>query len=74
MTSIHSQVIAAHPAFHKGEQVVLAAGTYQGTRGVFQHLREDMKWAEIAERNGSVRSYPVAWLALAVDATRRPAN
>ena len=50
-------------AFHEGDQVVLAEGSYQGTPGVFLRLREDVKWADITERDGSVRSHPVAWLA-----------
>jgi hypothetical protein len=49
--------------FHEGDEVVLAKGTYQGTSGVFLRLREDVKWADITERNGSIRSHPVAWLA-----------
>jgi len=43
-------------AFRAGDEVVLAHGTYQGTPGVFLRLREDAKWADITERNGSVRS------------------
>ena len=42
---------------------MLAEGTYQGTQGVFLRLREDVNWADITERNGSIRSHPVAWLA-----------
>jgi hypothetical protein len=53
----------AAPAFHEGDEVVLANGTYQGTLGVFLRLREDVKWADITERDGSIRSHPVAWLA-----------
>jgi len=43
--------------------VVLANGTYQGTLGVFLRLKEDASWADVAERNGAVRSHPVIWLA-----------
>ena len=50
-------------AFREGDQVVLAEGSYQGTPGVFLRLREDVKWADITERDGSVRSHPIAWLA-----------
>jgi hypothetical protein len=50
-------------AFHEGDEVVLAEGTYQGTEGVFVRLKEDARWADITERNGSIRSHPVAWLA-----------
>jgi hypothetical protein len=53
----------ADPAFREGDEVVLAAGTYQGTQGVFRHLRPDVKWADITERDGSIRSHPVEWLA-----------
>ena len=42
---------------------MLAKGTYQGTPGVFLRLDEDVRWADITERNGSVRSHPVEWLA-----------
>ena len=49
--------------FCEGDQVVLAEGTYQGTLGVFVRRRKDINWADIAERNGNVRSHPVAWLA-----------
>jgi hypothetical protein len=52
----------AGPAFHEGDEVVLAEGSYQGTPGVFLRLRDDPKWADITETNGSVRSHPVAWL------------
>lgn len=51
------------PVFREAEQVVLAEGTYQGTTGVFLRLREDVNWADITERDGSIRSHPVAWLA-----------
>ena len=50
-------------AFREGDEVVLAKGTYQGTLGVFLHLREDIHWADITERNGNVRSHPVEWMA-----------
>jgi hypothetical protein len=48
--------------FQKGESVVLARGTYQGTRGVFLHLNDDPNWADIQESGGSICSHPVAWL------------
>jgi hypothetical protein len=53
----------AVPAFHEGDEVVLAEGTYQGTPGVFLRAGADPKWAEITERNGKVRSHPLVWLA-----------
>lgn len=48
--------------FQKGEAVVLARGTYQGTGGVFLHLRDDPNWADIEESGGSICSHPVDWL------------
>jgi hypothetical protein len=50
------------PAFREGDEVV-AAGAHQGTQGVFLHLRQDVKWADITERDGSIRSHPVEWFA-----------
>jgi hypothetical protein len=49
-------------AFREGDQVFLSEGTYQGTLGTFVRLTEDPNWADISERNGRVRSRPVAWL------------
>jgi len=48
--------------FREGDYVVLAEGTYPGTLGVFLRLKEDVNWADIADRSGVVRSHPVAWL------------
>ena len=48
--------------FQKGEAVVLARGSYQGTPGVFLQLREDPAWADIEESGGAIRSHPVEWL------------
>ena len=48
--------------FKAGENVVLTEGPHPGTAGVFIQLRPDTSWAEIRERNGVVRSHPVAWL------------
>jgi hypothetical protein len=53
----------ASPAFREGDAVVLRTGSYQGTPGVFLRLKEDAKWAEITETDGSVRSHPLEWLA-----------
>jgi hypothetical protein len=50
--------------FHKGDEVLLAEGTYQGTTGVFLNLKPDPKWADIREGNSLVRSHPVEWLHL----------
>jgi hypothetical protein len=48
--------------FSEGDEVVLARGTYQGTLGVFLRLRADVRWADITERNGTVRCHPMEWL------------
>jgi len=48
--------------FIRGERVVLAEGTYQGTFGVFLQLRPDIRWADIEEPSGVVRSHPIQWL------------
>jgi hypothetical protein len=61
-------------AFREGDEVVLAQGSYQGTVGVFIRLKEDINWADITERNGSIRSHPVAWLAHSTVANGVPAN
>jgi transcription antitermination factor NusG len=60
--------------FREGDEVVLAEGTYQGTQGVFIRLREDVNWADVTERNGSVRSHPVAWLHHAAAVPGGPVN
>jgi len=49
--------------FALGDPVVLARGTYEGTRGVFFRMNHDVKWGEVTEANGKVRSHPIAWLA-----------
>ncbi|MGD0500551.1 MAG: hypothetical protein ABSC23_19190 [Bryobacteraceae bacterium] len=64
----------ASPAFREGDEVVLAAGTYQGVSGVFLRLKGDVNWADITERSGTVRSHPVAWLAHSVGATPGSVN
>ncbi len=51
------------PVFREGDAIVLAKGNNEGTTGVFLRLRPDVNWADITERNGNVRSHPVAWLA-----------
>lgn len=48
--------------FVRGERVVLAEGTYQGTFGIFLQLRPDTQWAEIEEATGAIRSHPTRWL------------
>jgi len=51
--------------FLAGDPVVLAKGPNAGTVGVFLRPRADIKWADITESNGTVRSHPVEWLARA---------
>ena len=48
--------------FRQGDDVVLGAGTYQGTLGVFLRYKADANWADITERSGVIRSHPVQWL------------
>lgn len=62
------------PVFQEGDEVFLAEGTYEGSRGLFLRLRADVNWPEIIETAGNVRCHPMAWLTHAVDAGRpRPA-
>jgi hypothetical protein len=68
----HTETVS--PMFHEGDEVVLVEGTYQGTLGVFVRLREDIGWADITERHGTVRSHPVARLGHSVDDGRRSAS
>ena len=58
-----TDIISAATEFREGDEVVLAEGSYQGTLGVFLRLKDDTNWADINERDGSIRSHPVAWLA-----------
>ena len=53
------------PVFQMNDEVILATGPNWGTPGTFRQLRDDPKWADITERDGSVRSHPVEWLAKA---------
>jgi hypothetical protein len=59
-------MIDAHAAtdrtFQAGDKVFLGEGPNQGTPGVFLELLEDVKWADITERNGKVLRHPVTWL------------
>ena len=66
MTSTQSDHKAT---FHAGDEVVLARGTYPGTKGVFLRLKKDVNWADITESDGVVRSHPVLWLAHVAGAT-----
>ena len=67
-----AHTVPALPVFHEGDEVVLVAGTYQGTLGVFVRLRDDVGWADITERNGEVRPHPLAWLGHAVKRPEEP--
>ncbi len=65
-----NQTKVVAPAFRKGDEVELVAGSYQGTLGVFVGLRTDVRWADITERNGEVRRHPVEWLGHAAGRTK----
>ena len=69
---VHTETGAA--TFHEGDEVILVAGTYQGTLGIFVRLRDDVGWADITDRNGEVRSHPVAWLGHSAEGGRSSAN
>jgi hypothetical protein len=51
-------------AFHKGDRIRLARGSYQGTLGTFLEQRTDPKWADLLEPNDLIRAHPVEWMAL----------
>lgn len=57
-----SETTVLSRVFQKGDEVELVKGSHQGTLGVFVGLRKDVKWADITERNGELRSHPVEWL------------
>ena len=62
MLGTHSLPLST-PAFHEGDSVFLARGTYQGTIGTFLNFKDDdPKWADIREGSLQVRSHPVEWL------------
>ena len=58
-----NDVKATSTTFCQGDEIVLVHGSYQGTIGIFFRLKADNQWADITERNGKIRSHPVAWLA-----------
>lgn len=64
VSQVRPAFTSATRVFHKGDQVFLAKGSYQGTVGTFLILRNDPKWADIRESGESVRAHPVEWLAL----------
>jgi transcription antitermination factor NusG len=55
--------LKTHHAFRPGDEIVLSAGSYAGTTGVFLRLRPDAKWADVHEHSGANRSHPVELLA-----------
>ena len=57
-----NNVKATSTTFCQGDEVVLVHGSYQGTVGIFFRFKVDSQWADITERNGTIRSHPVAWL------------
>jgi len=61
---VQAAASAASCAFHNGDRVYLAKGSYEGTLGTFLNLRSDPKWADIREPGGDIRAHPVEWLAL----------
>ena len=69
---INSRPVATE--FREGDQIVMAEGTYQGTPGVFVRFREDANWAEIRDRDGSISSHPVLWLAHSADTIQGSRN
>ena len=69
-----TNIKSAATGFREGDEVVLAEGSYQGTHGVFLRLKDDTNWADINERDGSIRSHPVAWLAHSACGARPPVN
>jgi hypothetical protein len=58
--------------FRAGDEVALAEGTRQGDPWYFFRLRENANWADNTERNGSIRSHRVAWLAHSTGGIRVP--
>lgn len=72
MDKTHTEQNSA--AFREGDEVVLARGGHEGTPGVFLRLRADVRWADITERDGIVRSHPLEWLAHVAAVTPPPTN
>jgi hypothetical protein len=60
--------------FCKGDNVALARGAYEGAPGVFLRLSADVRWVDITEHDGTVRSHPLEWLAHAPVATQTAPN
>jgi hypothetical protein len=63
MNAVNMNTNAINTAFRQGDEVVLVRGSYQGTLGIFFRLKPDPTWADVTERNGTIRSHPVEWLA-----------
>jgi len=69
--TLQSPEPVAVPAFHKGDGVFLAKGSYQGTIGTFLNIKDDdRRWADILEQDSRVRSHPVEWLQLSKQGNR----
>jgi hypothetical protein len=70
----HTNIISItlRSEFREGDEVVPEEDICQSTLGAFRHLGEEVKLADITERNGSTGSHPVGWLALSIGAIRIP--
>ena len=62
MNFLSENVLFDNRDFQRGDNVVVAEGPFQGTPGVFVKLKDDIKWGEINEYNGVLRSHPLIWL------------
>jgi hypothetical protein len=69
-----THIEGSRAGFCEGDNVVLARGTYEGAPGVFLRLRADVRWADITQDDGIVRSHPLEWLAHAAVATPMATN
>jgi hypothetical protein len=59
----HTPATVSRLQFRAGDSiVVLYDGRFNGMAGRFVSLRGDPNWADIEERDGSVRPHPVQWL------------
>jgi hypothetical protein len=58
---VQTQPQRVRPGFREGHEVVLVNGACRDTFGIFPHMREDVKWADLAGRDGGIRSHHVAW-------------
>ncbi len=65
-SEVYPATLLAPCPFHRGDQVCLAKGSYQGTLGTFLNLRSDPKWADIREPGDNIRAHPVEWMAFSI--------